>query len=475
MKNFDSINKNNRPPQVYISKDPVKAEDLSLLQRPKKTGRRWIKKTLGLIAVVVLILGTVVVSRAVNLSSKIFVGKKTTFFEKIRAVFTGGSSVRLQGEDQGQINILILGIGGEGHDGPYLTDTMLLAQIRPDTGQVSLTSIPRDYWVQMPESDSYAKINQAFSNGYLKNHDWDEAGSYARQVVEKISGLTIPYFAVVDFAGFEKAINTVGGVDITIDDTFTDYSYPNDATNGYLPPVTFTQGTEHMDGTRALIFARSRHAAGPEGSDFARSKRQQKVIQAFKEKVLKLNLVTDIGKINSLLGIFADHFHTNLSPEEILHIYSLEKSKGIQSLISVSLDPSTSIICPFVKPDSGAYTLVPCPGKTETDVENFFKNTFALGQLYQEKAVIWMSNSGSDKTIYQNANQKLSEAGLTVWEVPFGSGQPLSQNVFYQVNPKPATAEFLKNTLGATEMTLPPPGFNIDSKKVDVIVILGKQ
>jgi len=115
-------------------------------------------------------------------------------------------------------------------------------------------------------------------------------------------------------------------VDIKIDRTFTDYQYPDSGT-GYLPPQTFTAGWEHMDGARALIFARSRHAAA-RSSDFARSTRQQKVIQAFKDKTLNLNLITDSGKINSLLGTFADHFHTNI-PGEIYHLYSLIKTKDI--------------------------------------------------------------------------------------------------------------------------------------------------
>ena len=109
--------------------------------------------------------------------------------------------------------------------------------------------------------------------------------------MQNLTGLQVPYFAVMDFSGFEKAIDQVGGVDVTVDRTFTDYQYPDSGT-GYLPPQTFTAGPQHMDGARALIFARSRHAAGVEGSDFARSQRQQKIIDAFKQKVLSMNLVS---------------------------------------------------------------------------------------------------------------------------------------------------------------------------------------
>jgi len=347
---------------------------------------------------------------------------------------------------------------------------MIVAQIRPDIGGVSLISIPRDYWVNL-QNGNQSKINQAFSDGYLKNKDFNQGGQWARAAAENLSGLTIPYFAVLDFSGFEKAINQVGGVNVLVDRTFTDYQYP-DSGIGYLPPITFNQGMEHMDGTRALEFARSRHAAGVEGSDFARSARQQKIIQAFKEKVLSLNLVSDAGTINSLLGTFADHFHTNLSPGEILHIYNLVKQKEIKDFVSLSLDPSTSLVCPEIRQETGAYTLVPCPGKTAGDIANFFKNAFTYGKITAEKSMVWLSNSTGDRKAYNEAVNKLTSAGITVLELPY-KGQALSQNVFYQVNPKPATAEFIKNTLTATEAEVAPPGVNADKNKVDIIVILG--
>jgi len=465
-----------KPPVVTVS-DIAKPgpRKISLLNPASaKRPKRFLKTALALIVLVILILGGFVFFRASSISSKIFVGQKTTFFQKLRDTFRGGSgSVKLIGEDMGQINVLLLGIGGEGHDGPYLTDTMILAQIRPDIGEVALISIPRDYLVTLPGKLGQGKINAAFAEGFARHKDWDEAGKWARTVVEQITGQTVPYFAVVDFKGFEAAIDRVGGIDIQVERTFTDYQYP-DGKEGYLAPLTFTEGLRHFDGTKALQFARSRHAAGPEGSDFARSQRQQKVIEALKQKVTSMDVITDPRKLNDLLGIFADHFHTNISPGEILRIYNLVKDKGIDSFLSLSLDPSTNIICPGTIPigEINAYIVSPCEGKTPQDVQNFFKNSFALGKMYEEKSVVWMADSTKSKTAYETADEKLKNAGLTVWEVPY-TDKTFTQTVFYQVNPKPATAEFIKNTLGAAEVSLPPPGFKIDKNKVDVIVILG--
>lgn len=478
MKNLDSISNNPRKiqaPRVQNAAGNPEPRAVSLLARPKKRGRFFLQLLVGVILLVMAVLGTLVIVRATTLSNKIFVGQKTSFFQKIKSVFTGGGSSRLAGEDEGQINILLLGIGGEGHDGPYLSDTIIVAQIRPEQGEISLTSIPRDYWVKMPEGNYYAKINNAFSSGFSKNKDWNEGGMWARGAAESVTGLRIPYFAVVDFAGFKKAIDRVGGVEVNVERTFTDFSFPNDKTLGYLPPVTFEAGPQNFNGERALMFARSRHAQGPEGSDFARGQRQQKIIQAFKDKVFKLNLISNAGTINQLLGIFADHFHTNISPEEMFHVYNLAREKGINNLVSLSLDQDTGLICPTTIAETGAYALVPCAGKNEQDIKEFFKNAFALGRLYQEKPVIWLGNSTKNLQLYRDADSRLKNAGLTVWEVPYSEGdsEPFAQNIFFQVNPKPATAEFIKNTLNAKELTLPPPGLKIDNKKVDIIVILG--
>lgn len=476
MKNLDSINKNRPTFSPPIVKNGS-INSVSLLSKPTKhRGKFFLKIIIGLILGVIAVLGILAAIRATNLTNKIFVGNKTSFFQKIRAVLGAAGNVRLEGENQGQINILLLGIGGEGHDGPFLSDTMIVAQIRPDITEISLTSIPRDYLVKMPDSktDNYAKINNAFSAGYTKNKNWAEGGSWARQAAQTVTGLNIPYFTVIDFEGFRKAVDKIGGVDVDVEKTFTDSSFPNDRTLGYLPPITFNRGRQHFNGEHALIFARSRHAAGSEGSDFARSQRQQKIIQAFKQKIFSLNIISDAGKINQLLGIFADHFHTNLDPKEIMRIYSLIKEKGGYSFLSLSLDQDTGLVCPKIMEDTGAYVLVPCPNKSAADIKNFFLNAFALGRIYREKAVLWLGNSGSDKKIYADADAKLKATGLTVWEVPyFGESAPFEQNIFFQVNPKAATAEFVKNTLNAKELALPPPGLKIDKNKVDIIIILG--
>jgi LCP family protein required for cell wall assembly len=473
MKTFDSLDAN-RNPQIRVQSRIVPYQGQSPIPPPQqKKPRKIFKIIVGLIIIVIIATGALLVSRAAALS-KIFVDGKTTVIDIIKDFLPGGNDTVIIGEDIGQVNVLLLGIGGEGHDGPYLSDTIILAQIRPDIGEVTLTSIPRDYLVELPSNIGARKINSAFAEGFYRNNEnWNEAGKWAIKEVEEISGLKIPYFAVVDFSGFEKAIDQVGGVEIEVERTFTDYQFPNSKL-GYLPPLTFEAGRQHMSGKEALQFARSRHAAGPEGSDFARSQRQQKVISAVKSKLLQLNLISDAKKLNNLLDTFADHFHTNLTPGGMLRLYKLAQEKNIQNFISLSLDPETGLICDKILEENGAYVLTVCPGKTEKDVENFFKNSFTLGKLQQEKSVVWLGSSTGDRSVYKTTEKKLTEAGMTVLEVGY-AGEPLAQTIYYKVNDQPATAEYIKNTLDAREVVIPPPGIKIDKEKSDVIVILGEE
>lgn len=432
--------------------------------------RRWLW-VIGII-LVLLIAGAATVFIAARKWSKLsFVGKQGGFFSGAKDLIQGTTGqVPIEGEKSGVVRVLLLGIGGEGHDGPYLSDTIIVAQIKLDTNEVSLTSIPRDYQIKLRNGEQ-RKINAAFAEGFYQHKDWDEAGAWARQVVSQVSGVDIPYFAVVDFSGFEKAVDQIGGVDVTVERTFTDYQYPN-STDGYLPPQTFTAGPQHFDGKLSLIYARSRHAAGPEGSDFARSQRQQKIIAAFREKVQQLNLITDSGQLATLLQTFASHFHTNFTPGQLLRLAKLGQKVESAHVVATSLDPVTGLVCPQITEETKAYILAPCAGKTTEDIQNYFKNALTIGKLAKEKSVVWIATDNPKSSIYKRVENALQEAGVTVWPIAYTDVKP-DQSVIYEINAKPATGEYIKSILDAREVTVPPPNIKIDATRSDVILILG--
>lgn len=235
-------------------------------------------------------------------------------------------------DPEAPFNVLLLGHGGANHSGGELTDTMIVAHIVPKKKKVTFISIPRDLWVAIPtkgESVSYSKINAAYAVGlddrkYPDKQDIYKGlaggGELAKYAVSKVIGQEVRYFASIDFSGFERAIDALGGIDVTVPRTFDDHFYPikgeEDNTCGYsaeelavihqkysgfaleqqftcrYEKLHFDKGVTHMDGVTALKFVRSRHS-DTDGGDFARSQRQQAVLSAVREKALSLGIVNN--------------------------------------------------------------------------------------------------------------------------------------------------------------------------------------
>src|SRR3989338_952770 len=237
-----------------------------------------------------------VTAKAWNGSRSIFISGRNPLAQVASFLFSDNNLI---GEGRGQVNILLLGVGGAGHDGPYLSDTIMLASVRPGDKEIGLVSIPRDTLVSIPGHSGFYKINHVYALTTAK-YGPRTGLTQTREAIGKLLGVDIPYAVVVDFDGFIDAVNNLGGIDVRIDNTFTDSRYPNNKL-GYLPPVTFKAGVEHMDGNRSLIYARSRYST----SDFDRARRQQRIIEAFGSRAKELNLLRDINIINKLFDDFS--------------------------------------------------------------------------------------------------------------------------------------------------------------------------
>ncbi len=411
------------------------------------------------ILIVLLIVFGIIFAKAYNVGNKVFTSK-TSFFKKITSLVFH-SDGGLKGGENDRVNVLLLGYGGGEHDGTYLTDTLILATFQPSSNEVLLSSIPRDYlWEK-----GRAKINFAFANEYEKTKDFNKAGEEAAKAVAEVTGEAIPYYATVDFSGFEKAVDRVGGLDINVERTFTDAQYP-DENYGYLPPLTFTAGQNHMNGIRALEFARSRHGNNFEDSDFARSKRQALIITAFRDKVNNLNILSSATKINDLVNILADHVHTNLDPNELVAIANLAKQKD-SKVLNQSLDLDTGLVCSEIRETEG-YVLLPCPGVSKENIKSFFADGFAQGKIRAENPEIILENAGTDTALYIETKRHLTALGIAVYEVPY-KGLPVYSSTIYQINDKPATINYLEDKLGVRAQEKPAAM----TAKADLVVIIG--
>lgn len=258
-------------------------------------------------------------------------------------------------QTNGHTNILLLGIGGGIHDGPNLTDTIIFASIAWKQDKIALISIPRDLW----NPDSQAKVNTVYAFGEEKKKG--EGLPDTERFIAKLTGQPVHYGFRIDFSGFVKAVDEVGGLDVTVDRAFDDYQYPIEGKENDTCGHTDTQvaslsaqiasssaseldtfpcrymhlhfdtGSQQMDGITALEYVRSRHALGPEGSDFARSKRQSKVITAFKEKIFSAQTFLNPARIITLTNILKDSIDTDIPNTDVaLFLDQIQKLKAAQ-------------------------------------------------------------------------------------------------------------------------------------------------
>ncbi|MEK7473920.1 MAG: LCP family protein [Patescibacteria group bacterium] len=211
--------------------------------------------------------------------------------------------------DENRMNILLLGIGGAGHDGSLLTDTIIFISIDLKEKRVGMISIPRDTAWRRPDG-IYEKINAV--------HAWEEQANPGKGAVgtaEKFSeafDVHIDHVIRIDFRGFTAFVDALGGIDINVERSFTDAEYPTP--DDLWQTVSFKKGEQRMDGSRTLIYVRSRHGNNGEGGDFARAKRQQLVLMAIRERLLSLDTLTDPSKLANLYSAVTRHVQSDLSP-----------------------------------------------------------------------------------------------------------------------------------------------------------------
>jgi LCP family protein required for cell wall assembly len=304
----------------------------------------------------------------------------------------------------GKTNFLILGIDKRSnvpytYQGPsgkqerngFLSDTVILASVDVTTKKAALVSIPRDTWVSTPSWSSFpaseGKINSAYSLGDVYGYPGGGL-NLAKKVVSKHLGVTIHYAIRVDFKGFTKVVDTLGGLDITVEKTFDDYRYPtagketaNCPGGGFncrFEHIHFNKGRTRMDGDTALKYARSRSGTNGEGNDFARAKRQQKVIQAFVKKATSLKNFLDPFKVNSLFKDLGETIETDFDLAATGALMKLAKDLSIDSMNTLVLGPSSGLMhSPNPGLYGGAYVIVPKNGWDEVrkSVDKFLNET----------------------------------------------------------------------------------------------------
>lgn len=428
-------------------------------EKKKKHGRDWkkIRKwslRAGLIALALLIIvgGYLVIKGYI----------------KAHRVFKGGGSAAaldadvkpslLKGEGDGRINMLLLGRGGEGHEGADLTDTILLASIDPVNNKAALVSLPRDFWVTANGSSS--KVNAVFafakqraqSRGSNKQ-DAEAAGVKAVQgVMKEVLGVPIHYYAMVDFTAFKQAVDTVGGVDITITEQTAVKERLWDPTTRKNYMLDVAPGLQHFDGQRALFFARSRHTS-PRG-DFDRAERQRVFIQALAQKLTSAKTYTNPVKVSQLMDAFGDHIATDMSLNDAMRLMGIGRKIG-GSFESIDLASPTK---PLVKTGSvnGQSVVMPIMGMSDySEIQALVRSKLKDGYIVKENATITVLNGTITPGRAGQKAEELRSYGYNIGTVADAPTQNYEKTVIVDLTKgkTPYTKNYLEKRLGVKATT----------------------
>ncbi|QHN42386.1 hypothetical protein GII36_00740 [Candidatus Mycosynbacter amalyticus] len=260
----------------------------------------------------------------------------------------------LNGEETGRVNILIAGNSTDdpGHSGAELTDSLMVASIDVTTKKISLVSIPRDLWVTYDGMST--KINAVYLSGGMDG---------LKSVVQEVTGLTINHTVLMNYGALKNMIDTVGGIDVTIES--------DDPRGIYDPMIGFSvgNGVQHLDGTQALLLARSRNdptydgriAYGLPNGDFDRQAYQRKIAQALLTKITHSTAIVNPTTLAKLVQSLQGNVTTDLSVGQIRRLYDLGTSSTL-SLVSIRTDATGgSLLADYTSYD-GQSALVPAAG-----------------------------------------------------------------------------------------------------------------
>jgi polyisoprenyl-teichoic acid--peptidoglycan teichoic acid transferase len=314
----------------------------------------------------------------------------SSFFQSIEQLASSERKT-LRGEADGRINILLLGLAGDNYPGENLTDSIIIASIDPKTYQTAMLSIPRDFYVRIPETSSYTKINALYARGHDKNGKATEGIESLKSALTEITGLPINYYVALDFDGFKKFIDELGGVKIQVPKDIHDERYPGP--NFSYETFDIKQGLFTFDGETALKYARTRH---DEDGDFGRAYRQQLILESARSKAFSIGTLLNIPAVNNIMNILGDHFRTDIPLDEMDSFLDLSKKIDTHLTINKVLDAgkvnSLMAVSHVMMGRVRAFILVPRMGKYD-EIKDVSKNIFDLDLIERKKNAVLEEDS----------------------------------------------------------------------------------
>ncbi|MBU0981253.1 LCP family protein [Patescibacteria group bacterium] len=395
----------------------------------------------------------------------------------VKQIVLSAVTQEIQTDRYGHTNILLLGVGGEGHDGENLTDTMILASIDQKNKLVPMLSIPRDLYVEPEELGWGTRINGVYQFILDETEDPEHAMDVLVEEVEKVTGIEIQYYAKVDFQGFVDVVDALGGVEVNLEESIYDPYYPSypESLGGY-ETFYLEAGPQTLDGNTALKYVRSRKTT----SDFDRARRQQEVIASVKDKATSLGILLNPGKLKNLFDAVSNNLETDLSWSEIIYLAGLADRFGTDAVLTEVLNdaanmPGGMLYTPEREYYGGAFVLIPYVSDF-SEIHEFTHLFLYNPTIYLEDTSIQILNGTKIEGLAGMIKMQLVRYGFNV--VHFGNAAnelPEKTTIFANrelTKVGEETMQALTTVIPAEILPEPPPEYTLENFDTDASIII---
>lgn len=418
---------------------------------------RSIGSRFGIIALSIFLLGGVFWSFA-QISNIISSPTKGTFLQK----------GPLTKDENGHVNIVLLGVAGEGGEGGNLSDSIMIASFNPKIPSVSFLSLPRDLYVESEMGSR--RINEVYAAAKYKHKDAQKGLDIVKKAISKFTGIDIHYGAVINFDIFEEIIDELGGIEVFVPEDITDPFYP-DKDYGYQTFV-IRKGLQKLDGATALKYARSRKTS----SDYDRARRQQDILLAIRKKAEDIALLSNFDKLTEFYKLYQKNIATDIKIKELITLAKIGLNIDYQNAVVAVLndDPQKQggyLYTPAKEFYGGRYVLLPEDLK---ETQLFMDLVLIHPNILLENAQIEVLNGSKLPGKARETANRLKKLGFHIIEIGnYETEMPIFATFIETLTPDLKTTDILKKIF-ETEKVLPIPTENIpEDNLTDIKVILG--
>jgi len=369
--------------------------------------------------------------------------------------------------------VLLIGVDKrEGPDEGVRSDTLIVVHVNPQEKWASMLSIPRDSVVQIPRVGQQ-KINFAYTYGFMHPDSLygkgtapeASGGALAAEAVENFLDVRIDYIAQVDFRGFERLVDMIGGIKVDVQKPILDAEYPTE--NFGFERIYIPAGLQMLDGYTALRYARSRHS----GTDFERSRRQQQVLRAFLEEFQRRGLLDQIDLLSQMVENLQQSVNTTMPIGDLQIIRGLAgfaQSLNSEDIVQLSINPNEVGI--VMESGSDIYW-------NEPDIATLVEQMETGPDALREPARLQVQNGTSRPGLASRVTSFLQNEGFQM-QVPDDAPSLYDRTMIIDYNGQfPDTCEQLADLLLVKDRfvyTTPPAEAPPQPLNVDIVVIVGK-